>query len=97
MRLSETAMQMLWRRRFLRFLKEEGVYGEWIYNIYEQHPICDKKFWECTLKSMFNENNKCIEGIGSAFCWADTIQGYNFWLKLCIKWIDKCRNSVYKI
>ena len=88
---------MTWKERFLRFLKEEGVYGEWVYNIYEQHPICDKKFWECTLKSMLNEKYKCAGGISSAFCWADTIQGYNFWLKLSIKWIDKCRNSVYKI
>ena len=97
MRLSETAMQMLWRRRFLRFLKEEGVYGEWVYNIRKQHPTTDFFFWECKLKEMLSEQNQCKEGISSAFCWSDTIQGYNFWLKLSIKWIDKCRNSVYKI
>ena len=97
MRLSETAMQMLWRRRFLRFLKEEGVYGEWVYNIRKQHPTNDFFFWECNLKEMLSEDKKCAGGISSAFCWSDTIQGYNFWLKLCIKWIDKCRNSVYKI
>ena len=88
---------MVWKEKFLRFLKEEGVYGEWVYNIRKQHPICDKKFWECTLKSMFNENNKCIEGIDYAFYWDETRQGNDFWLKLNTKWIDKCRNSVYNI
>ncbi len=88
---------MVWRRRFLRFLKEEGVYGEWVYNIYEQHPICNKKFWECTLKSMFNEKNHCKEGINYAFCWGRTKQDNDFWLKLDMKWRYKCRNLVYNI
>ena len=88
---------MTWKEKFLRFLKEEGVYSEWVYNIRKQHPICDKKFWECTLKSMFNENNKCIEGIDYAFYWSDTTQDHDFWSKIDDEWIDKCRNSVYKI
>ena len=37
---------MTWKERFFRFLKEKGVYGEWVYNIYEQHPIWDNTFWE---------------------------------------------------
>ena len=82
---------MVWRRRFLRFLKEEDVYSEWVYNIYEQHPIDDKKFWEGTLKSMFNEKNKCINGIYNAFYWDDTRQGNDFWLKLNNKWIKLIR------
>ena len=88
---------MMWRKKFFRFLKEEGVYSEWVYNIRKQHPICDKKFWECTLKSMFSEKYKCAGGISSAFCWAGTRQGYNFWLKLSIKWIDKLRNCYHSI
>ena len=82
---------MLWRRRFLRFLKEEGVYSEWVYNIRKQHPIWDKKFWECTLKAMFNEKNKCINGIYNALYWDDTRQGNDFWLKLNNKWIKLIR------
>ena len=82
---------MLWRRRFLRFLKEEGVYSEWVYNIRKQHPIWDKKFWEGTLKAMFNEKNKCINGIYNAFYWDDTRQGNDFWLKLNNKWIKLIR------
>ena len=81
---------MTWRKKFLRFLKEEGVYSEWIYNIYEQHTIWDNEFWEIGLKNIFNEKEKCCGGISYAFCWDRTKQGYNFWLKLSIKWNDKC-------
>ena len=81
---------MTWKEKFFRFLKEEDVYGEWIYNIYEQHPIWDKKFWECTLKSMFNEKRKCAECINHAFCWRRTKQDNDFWLKLDEKWKCKC-------
>ena len=88
---------MLWRIRFLRFLKEEGVYSEWIYNIYEQHPIWDNIFWECKLKEMLSEDKKCAGGISSAFYWSDTIQGHDFWSKIDGEWKYKCRNSVYKI
>ena len=88
---------MVWKEKFLRFLKEEGVYSEWVYNIRKQHPIWDKKFWEGTLKAIFSEEDKCAGGISSAFCWADTIQGYNFWLKLSNKWNCKNGNYFYKI
>ena len=82
---------MVWKEKFLRFLKEEGVYSEWVYNIRKQHPIWDKKFWEGTLKAMFNEKNKCINGIYNAFYWDDTRQGNDFWLKLNNKWIKLIR------
>ena len=81
---------MTWKEKFLRFLKEEGVYGEWVYNIRQQHPIWDKTFWECKLKEILSEDKKCSGGISSAFCWDSTKQGYNFWIKLDIKWNTKC-------
>ncbi len=82
---------MTWRKKFLRFLKEEGVYSEWIYNIYEQHPIWDNEFWEKMWENeVLSEDKKCAGGISSAFCWDRTKQGYNFWIKLSIKWNTKC-------
>ena len=81
---------MVWKEKFLRFLKEEGVYSEWVYNIRKQHHIWDKKFWEGTLKAIFSEEDKCAEAIIYAFCWSDTRQGYYFWSKLNTKWKDKC-------
>ena len=89
---------MTWKERFLRFLKEEGVYGEWVYNIYEQHPIWDNSFWESRWKNeRLSEQKQCKEGIISAFCWGRTKQGNDFWSKIDDEWIDKCRNSFYKI
>ena len=87
-----------WRRKFLRFLKEEGVYGEWVYNIYEQHPIWDMNFWEGRWKNeVLSEENKCIEGIDYAFFWIYTKQGHDFWLKINDKWKDKLRNCYHSI
>ena len=97
MRLLETAMQMLWRRRFLRFLKEKGAYSEWVYNIRKQHPTTDVFFWNFSFKAIFSEEDKCKEAINYAFYWSDTRQGRYFWSKIDGEWIDKCRNSVYKI
>ena len=81
---------MTWKERFFRFLKEEDVYGEWVYNIYEQHPTTDFFFWECNLKEILSEDKKCAGGIISAFCWGDTRQGYDFWEGINNKWNTKC-------
>ena len=88
---------MTWKERFLRFLKEENVYGEWVYNIRQQHPTTDLDFWECTLKEILSEKEKCAEAIFYAFHWVDTRQGCYFWSKLNNKWKDKCRNFFYDI
>ena len=69
---------MTWKERFLRFLKEEGVYSEWVYNIRKQHPTTDLMFWNFRFKEIFNEDKKCGEGINYAFHWADTRQGCFF-------------------
>ena len=81
---------MTWKERFLRFLKEENVYGEWVYNIRIQHPQTDLDFWNMNFKSIFSEDKKCAGGIITAFCWSDTIQGYNFWSKIDDEWNTKC-------
>lgn len=83
---------MTWKEKFLRFLKEEGVYSEWVYNIRKQHPTTDLMFWNFRFKAIFSEEGKCSGGISSAFCWDSTKQGYNFWLKLSNKWNTKCGN-----
>ena len=88
---------MTWKERFLRFLKEEGVYSEWIYNIYEQHPTTDVLFWTFRFKNIFNEKEKCCGGIRSAFCWRLTKQGHEYWRTLSNKWNCKNGNYFYKI
>ena len=89
---------MMWRKKFFRFLKEEGVYGAWVYNIRQLHPIWDKTFWEYRWKyELLSEQNQCEEGINYAFCWSDTKQGPDFWLKIDDKWKDKLRNCYHSI
>ena len=86
---------MVWKEKFLRFLKEEGVYSEWVYNIRKQHPQTDFFFWKVKLKVIFSEEEKCGGGINYAFCWGITKQGHDFWLKLSNKWNLKNGNYFY--
>ena len=88
---------MTWKKKFLRFLKEEDVYGEWVYNIRKQHPTTDLIFWKCNLKAIFSEEEKCGGGIIYAFCWRRTKQGHDFWRKLSNKWNWENGTYVYNI
>ena len=88
---------MMWRKKIFRFLKEEGAYSEWVYNIRKQHPTTDLDFWEFGLKKIFNEKEKCGGGISSAFCWRYTKQGHEYWRTLSNKWNCKNGNYFYKI
>ena len=89
---------MMWRKKFFRFLKEKGVFQLYIDNINEQHPGLDYIFWEKMWKNeVLSEENKCIEGIDYAFCWADTKQGHDFWSKIDDEWKDKFRNCYHSI
>ena len=84
---------MTWKEKFLRFLKEENVYGEWVYNIRKQHPTNDVFFWKVELKEIFSEEEKCGGGINYAFHWADTKQGHEYWRALSNKWYCKNGNN----
>ena len=70
----------------------------YIDNINEQHPGLDYIFWEKMWKNeVLSEENKCIEGIDYAFCWADTKQGHDFWSKIDDEWKDKFCNCYCSI
>ena len=88
---------MMWRKKFFRFLKEEGVYSEWVYNIRKQHPQTDLVFWTRNLNAIFSEEEKCGGGINYAFYWRRTKQGHEYWRKLSNKWNCKNGNYFYKI
>ena len=88
----------MWRKKFFRFLKEKGVFQLYIDNINEQHLGLDYFFWEKMWKNeVLSEENKCIEGIDYAFCWADTKQGHDFWSKIDDEWKDKFCNCYCSI
>ena len=89
---------MMWKKKIFRFLKEKGVFQLYIDNINEQHPGLDYIFWEKMWKNeVLSEENKCIEGIDYAFCWADTKQGHDFWSKIDDEWKDKFCNCYCSI
>ena len=89
---------MMWRKKFFRFLKEKGVFQLYIDNINEQHPGLDYIFCVILWKNeVLSEENKCIEGIDYAFCWADTKQGHDFWSKIDDEWKDKFCNCYCSI
>ena len=65
-----------WKRRFIAFLKKNGIYEKWIYNIKVQHPIRGS-WWYCFTNTIYA--NRCSEGINCAFYWADTKEGQSYW------------------
>ena len=77
---------MFWRKKFFRFLKEEGVYGEWVYNVKKKmDETCESK--SSIFNSILNEEDKCENAIDFAFVWSTTSQGYDFWEGINNKWL----------
>lgn len=66
-----------WRRKFIAFLKENGIYEKWIYNMKSLHPTSNIEWWNLFFYRIYE--NKCSNGINYAFNWADTEEGYEFW------------------
>jgi hypothetical protein len=77
------------KKRFFRFLKEEGAYvafkrnfslnylKEWFDNDYKQ-IVNGKSYYESVKK---------IRYISEAFYWKDTPEGFDYWNGLNIKWV----------
>ena len=66
-----------WKRKFIAFLKENGIYEKWIYNIKSQHPTSNIEWWNCFADRIYA--NRCSNGINWAFYWADTEDGHVYW------------------
>jgi len=64
-----------------KFLKQQGVFQDYIINVCKRHK-CDvtKKNIETILRT--------CNGIGDAFIWEDTKEGRDFWSNLNEKWHD---------
>ena len=72
-----------WKRKFIAFLKENGIYEKWIYNIKVQHPTSDIEWWNLfyTIYEF-----KSYNGINRAFYWVGTKEGHEFWRYFDLKW-----------
>ena len=79
-----TKEDKIWRREFIAFLKKNGIYEKWIYNIKDQHPLTDNAWWDYFKDRIYE--NKSYDGINHAFTWADTKDGHEFWSCYNIKW-----------
>ena len=71
-----TKEDKIWRREFIAFLKKNGIYEKWIYNMKHQHPLTNYAWWNCFARIY---ENKSYNGINCVFYWADTKEGHEFW------------------
>ena len=73
-----------WKRKFIAFLKENGIYEKWIYNIKDQNPTSNIEWWNLFFYRIYE--NKCSNGISRAFYWVDTKDGHDYWRFFDLKW-----------
>ncbi len=77
-----------WKRQFIAFLKKNGIYEKWIYNMKHQHPVSDVEWWNVHLYRIYA--NRCSEGISCAFYWVDTKDGHGYWSYYDRLWRYNC-------
>ena len=72
---------------FLRFLKDNNIYYDFLYNFNEQNPPL---IWY-----EFLHKTHVRDYIIRAFCWEDTLEGYYFWNSYYTKWLKLLMKKVY--
>lgn len=81
-----------WKRKFIAFLKENGIYEKWLYNIKNQHSLTKYAWWDCFADRIYA--NRCSEGINHAFHWSETRDGHGFWSYFDREWKSIVRNGI---
>jgi hypothetical protein len=84
-----------WKRKFIAFLKENGIYEKWIYNMKRQHPASNAAWWNCFADTIYT--NRCSEGINHAFYWAYTEDGHYYWLRYEREWKNIIGNGIQEL
>ena len=84
-----------WKRKFIAFLKENGIYEKWIYNMKRQHPTSNIEWWNCFTSTIYAD--RCSEGINCAFYWAKTKEGWYFWRFYDSEWKSIVGNGISRI
>ena len=85
------------KKIFIRFLKENNCYNEFMYNLtkhekfgmYQFNNINDLLYRLKTMDDLF------INEISLAFCWDETTQGFLYWNKITDKWNKIVWNIIY--
>lgn len=73
-----------WKRKFIAFLKKNGIYEKWVYNMKDQHPTTNTTWWDYFEDRIYEI--KSYEGINHAFTWNKTKDGHNYWRSFDLKW-----------
>lgn len=100
-------MDEIYKKRFIRFLKECNAYREFINEFKDPKGVCNRRVWAETeiqwdseeFESVPNETfeSYCMELnnpanlINFAFSWGDTNKKHNYWETLSIAWRRELR------
>ena len=74
----------LLRKHFFAFLKENGIYDKWLYNLRKRHPSNEIWWWNDFYQTLYED--RCLRAINYAFIWDNTKEGDDFWFYLYCKW-----------
>lgn len=81
----------VWKRKFIAFLKENGIYEKWIYNMKDQHSTTNNTWWDYFEDRIYEI--KSYEAINHAFTWNKTKDGHNYWRSFDLKWKSIVENE----
>ena len=70
------------KRKFIRFLKQNNAYEQFMFNFRKQNPLCNNK--ELYFKSYSNADT--LKYVDYAFVWDNTKEGWEYWANLDKKW-----------
>lgn len=70
---------MTYTQLFIRFLKQNNIF-----HLYKKYII------KTTLKKIYDMNNAyCMYLLSQPFKWKNTNEGFDFWLNINNKWVEK--------
>lgn len=74
----ELKTNILWLETFLGFLKDEGIYRQYVNNFIKYHKV------NSLSETMFDCDKELLYG---AFDWSKTNEGIFFWKEISQKWL----------
>lgn len=83
--------------KFIRFLKEKGIYSVWKYNVGKnKSPISYINYSYGHNYIKFFNNCPEYELVNYSLVWGDTKQGHDFWHIINQEWMNFCdSNKIY--
>ena len=82
-------MKLTPKQQFIRFLKDNNAYGQYILNFNKREESRNKAY----PKSQFFSKSEPFNFMNKAFTWCNTIEGWGYWNTLSRKWIIYTRKN----